>query len=52
MVSDRIFSSLPMDKLTLGITDTAKFSCATVKSKKILFMALQYKVAFFYKLQT
>lgn len=37
MVSDKIVNSLPMDKLTLDITDT-EFSCITVKSKKMLFL--------------
>lgn len=38
MVSDRILNSLPMDKLTLSLTDTEEFSRTTVKSKKILFL--------------
>lgn len=38
MVSDKIVNSLPMDKLTLDITDTEEFSCITVKSKKMLFL--------------
>lgn len=38
MVSDRILNSFPMDKFTLGITDTEEYSHTTVKSKKILFL--------------